>query len=141
MMLERFLATGNLGDVHIGLSKSEVRRILGEPQDYSPRRKKHEIWKYGSLQIAFTEDVVNFLGLYFDEGVLVLPEQLIGEARVVIENTSLQAVEELLIGKGLHFAVDEELTFDDQRRLLIEESGASIMFSDAHLVSIQLGQT
>lgn len=45
-MLEGLLTTGNLGDVQLGVTKAEVRRILGEPQDYSPKRKAHEIWKY-----------------------------------------------------------------------------------------------
>src|SRR6185369_5562274 len=112
MILDQFLATGHLGGRHLGVKKAEVRRLLGEPQQFFERRKMREIWKYDGLQIAFTDDVVCFLGLYFEEGVLVLPESLLGTSRVVIGNTD--DVERLLTASGLDFAVDEGLTFDDQ---------------------------
>lgn len=138
--LERFLATGNLGDLRLGLPQSEVRRILGEPRDYSERRNTREIWKYDSLQIAFADDLISFLGLYCEDGVLVLPERLIGEVRVVIEDTSVQAIETLLVSKGFRFSIAKEFTFDDQRGLRMEDSGVCIMFAEDHLNSFQLIQ-
>lgn len=57
----------------ISLSRGvEVRRLLGEPPDYSARSWKSEIWKYDSLQVTFIKDSLFLIGLYFSNGVLTL---------------------------------------------------------------------
>jgi hypothetical protein len=80
-LLRDFLKCGTLGPVAIGLSPVDVQRILGDPQEVggTPRQR---IWKYGSLQLGFHRDkatrteVLSFIGLYFRDGNLTLPEAI-----------------------------------------------------------------
>ena len=50
--LVEFLKTGQLGKLHCGMSKDEVRELLGEPEAVSPQGNP-QIWKYGSLELTF----------------------------------------------------------------------------------------
>jgi hypothetical protein len=45
-MIVEFLRSGKLGGLDLGLSRSEVRQLLGEEKDHSKRSWKNEIWKY-----------------------------------------------------------------------------------------------
>jgi hypothetical protein len=47
-----FLRTGRFGDVSCGMSREQVRELLGEPESISSQRNP-QIWKYGSLELAF----------------------------------------------------------------------------------------
>lgn len=47
-----FLKTGQLGELHCGMSKDEVHELLGQPEDVSVQRNP-QIWKYGSLELTF----------------------------------------------------------------------------------------
>src|SRR4051812_22355882 len=50
--VDEFLRTDRLGPLSGGMSKDEVREVLGEPESVS-EKKNPEIWKYGSLQLVF----------------------------------------------------------------------------------------
>jgi hypothetical protein len=139
-VIEEFLKTGTIGELRLGLSQVEVRRILGEPKDYSAGSRKNQIWKYDSLEIAFATDSVCYLALDFSDGVLTLPEALVDEVRIANEKTSIADVEKLVEDIGLHSAVVEGLTFDDQRVMRIEESGVCIVCSENELICLQLSQ-
>jgi hypothetical protein len=139
-VIEAFLRSGNLGGLHLGLSRSEVRQLLGEEKDHSKRSWKNEIWRYNSLQVSFIEDRLHLIGLYLDDGVLTLPKTLLTDGRIVFEATSIPQFEKRLLDLGLHFAVIEDLTFDDQRVIRIEESGVGIAFFEGELNKILLTQ-
>jgi SmpA / OmlA family len=47
-----FLKTGQLEKLHCGMSKDEVRDLLGEPEAVSSQGNP-QIWKYGSLELTF----------------------------------------------------------------------------------------
>lgn len=139
-MIEEFLKTGKIGELRLGLSEGEVRRILGEPTDYSEGGRKNQLWKYDSLQIAFANGSVCSLALYFSDGVVTFPDKLLEEVRVPNEKTSVAGIEKLVSDIGLHFAVVQDLTFDVQRVMSIEESGVRIICSENQLHSFQLSQ-
>jgi hypothetical protein len=50
--LASFLKTGELGDIHVGMTPDQVRDVLGEPLDTSGS-KKPWIWKYDPFEIVF----------------------------------------------------------------------------------------
>lgn len=139
-MIEEFLKTGKIGELRLGLSEVEVRRILGEPPHYSEGGRKNQRWKYDSLQIGFANGSVCALALYFSDGVVTFPDRLLEEVRIPIEKTSVAGIEKLVTDIGLHFAVVEDLTFDTQRVVSIEESGVRIICSENELHSFQLSQ-
>ena len=76
-MIEEFLRSGNLGALHLGLTRNDVRRLLGEQPDYS---ENNEIWKYGSLQVAFSDNSVSYMSSQLRKGKCGLT---IGERRTI----------------------------------------------------------
>jgi len=138
MMIEEFLRSGALGDLHLGLSRDQVRQMLGEPPDHSEKNWKHEIWKYGGLQIAFSGSLLSFIGLYFENGEARLPASLVEDGNITIETDGVTELEELLRAKGIEFTVDPELTYDDYKLIRIAASGVGIGFTRGRLSSMQL---
>ncbi len=49
---DKFLRTGQLGQVAVGMTKDDLRALLGDPPDTSVR-KHPEIWKYGPVELSF----------------------------------------------------------------------------------------
>jgi hypothetical protein len=141
-MIDEFLKSGNLGGLRLGLSRAQVRELLGAEKDYSQRSRKNEIWRYDSLQVSFIEDSLCLIGLYFEQGdrVLRLPRTLVPAGKIVCEVSSIPEVEQHVLALGLHFAVVEDLTFDDQRVIHIEESGVGIIFFQGELNKILRSQ-
>jgi len=68
--LVEFLVTGRLGKLCLGLNRSVVLGILGNPTWWQGAPKLNqansEVWEYGSLQVVFTtDDLVDTLRLCF----------------------------------------------------------------------------
>lgn len=139
-MIEQFLQSGNLGALHLGLTRNDVRRLLGEPPDYSEKSWKNEIWKYGSLQVAFSEDSLSFIGLYFEDGELNLPSTMVRNGEFNLKENRVESFEQFLLANGIDFTVDDGLTFDDQKTLHLTSSQVSVAFSEGKLHSMQLSQ-
>jgi hypothetical protein len=138
VVLEEFLRSGKLGSLHLGSSRSEVRRLLGEPPDRSEQSWQNEIWKYHGVEIAFRSDSLSFIGLYFEDGEVVLPQALLETGKLTIENERVEDVEGFLRARRIDFTVENDLTFDDYRVLRITESHVGIGFVEDHLRSMQL---
>lgn len=136
-MILDFLTTAKLGCLHLGLTESEVRHELGEPEDRSLSTRAAEIWKYGSLEVAFHNGLLSFIGLYFESGALKLPSSLF-EAEIVTIDSSVEGIGRLLHSNEIDFKIDEDLTFDDQLYLRVKETKIGICFVNGHLHSIQL---
>jgi len=47
-----FVKTGQLGELHCGMSKEEVRNLIGDPEAVSSQQNP-QIWKYGHLELTF----------------------------------------------------------------------------------------
>ena len=138
MMLEEFLTTGKLGSLQLGLSRDEVRRLLGEPPDHSEPSRKREIWKYDSLQVAFEGDSLVFIGVYFDYGEAILPEVLVKAGTMKLEQDTVDDLEAFLREHNLSFFVEDTLTFDEYKVLRLTHSHVGLGFTDGHLRSAQL---
>ena len=65
--LEKFLKSGYVGDIAMGMSRGSVLAIVGEPAEYhrGSNLKNSEIWINGPLTIFFKDNTVDQLGLYF----------------------------------------------------------------------------
>ncbi|HEX4795535.1 MAG TPA: hypothetical protein VH370_17215 [Humisphaera sp.] len=52
---EQFSTTGNISPIRLGMTRSQVRSIFGEPHDVSVDRVPDEpsVWKYGDLEFHF----------------------------------------------------------------------------------------
>ncbi len=133
-MIEQFLRNGRLGELHLGLTRNDVRRLLGDPADYSENNK---IWKYGGLQVSFSLDSLSFIGLYFDNGVLTLPA-VMGELTFMENN--IENFERFMLANRIEYTVNNTLTFDDQKTLHLIPSQVNVTFSEGRLHSMQLRQ-
>lgn len=54
-----FIRTGAFGPVTLGLPRSQVRALLGEPDDWSAEARNDDsaaIWKYGTTEFHFYAD-------------------------------------------------------------------------------------
>ncbi len=54
--MQDFLRTGEFGPVRLGMSRGQIRGLLGEPEEWGPSpRAKHNagIWKYGDIEFYF----------------------------------------------------------------------------------------
>jgi hypothetical protein len=147
-LLRDFLKCGTLGSVAIGLSPAEVQRILGEPSEVGGTPKQR-IWKYGSIQLGFHRDkatrseALSFLGLYFRDGKLTLPEAISLEGWLPSRQTTKEDFIRYLKEQGIGHSEDRLLAFETQLALATE-SGAQVIFdtsaSEVTLDSIQLLQ-
>ncbi len=138
MMIEEFLRSGALGDLHLGLSRDEVRQLLGDPPDHSEKNWKHEIWKYDGLQVAFSGKSLSFIGLYFENGEVRLPKSLVQDGQISIENDRVEDITEYSRAKGIDFMVDQELTYDNHTFIRLAGSRVGIAFTNGRLSSMQL---
>ena len=138
MILEEFLKNGTLGSLHLGLSRNDVRGLLGEPPEYSGPGWKQEIWKYSNLELAFWKDALSFIGLSFDDGRAMLPEALIADGNMTLESDREEDVKEFLQANRIDFMAEEELTFDEYKILRTTASHVGLGFSKNRLCSIQL---
>jgi len=53
---DRFKVTGDICPLHLGMSRDELRKLFGDPEDTSTGSRKHPtpaIWKYGDLEFHF----------------------------------------------------------------------------------------
>lgn len=139
-MIKNFLMSGSLEGLSLGSSEAEVRSLLGEAEARSQKKKRTEIWKYGGLQVAFYEGAVSFIGLYFDNGTVVLPSTLSAGGLVRIEESRLEDVKSFLSANNIGFVEDENLTFDEQACLRVTQSGVGICFIQDELHSLQLSK-
>jgi hypothetical protein len=78
--LERFLRTGQFGEVVFGMSPQQVREHLGEPDDTGGTSRKYShpsIYLYGTVEIWFSRTpTYGVIGIYWDvegKGAFCLP--------------------------------------------------------------------
>lgn len=67
--MQDFLRTGEFGPVRLGMSRGQLRGLLGEPEGWGPSpQAKHNagIWKYGDVEFYLNED---FLWLIFADDI------------------------------------------------------------------------
>jgi hypothetical protein len=64
--LLRFLTTGEIGNIHVGLTEAEIRQALGTPDAEgvtSRKYKRSACLKYGTMEFLFTRDPVPICGI------------------------------------------------------------------------------
>jgi hypothetical protein len=125
-----FAATGNLGELHRGLTQDRVRELLGEPDDVS--LPPAEVWRYGSLEVSFDDGLVVLLAVE-----LAGPSSPTGlpPALDVFEDLDreslLPAVYAALRERGAIVELDAELMFETQAALVVHaHSRITVVFDE-----------
>lgn len=124
--LRDFLEGRGLGPIDFGMTRQDVERIFGKPEATTLPRVKPVILKYGSLELAFDNDVAVFVGIYFRGGVH-LPTELNIDGYFPNDHTRQEEFKEYLYKEGIKCGVREDLTFDTQACLVAGE-GVNVMF-------------
>src|SRR5258708_16656516 len=94
--LVELLKTGRLDGISVGISRDEVRALLGEPEDVSIS-KFPQTWKYGPLQLAFyksadgSNPLLASISMYFPEPDLRFPAAIKTARCLPSPTTSLDA--------------------------------------------------
>lgn len=128
--LIRFIETGTLGEISIGMERGALERLLGKPQDISIS-KKPTIIKYGSLQLSFPsnnpKEKMDSIHIYFDEA-MEMPEQLQLEGWLPKKSTSLKD----FVGEteffNIRFIEDKKHTLKNLQIGLKSEADVTIIF-------------
>ncbi|MEW6735669.1 MAG: hypothetical protein AB1489_30540 [Acidobacteriota bacterium] len=130
-----FIEKGCLGKIKTGISRQEVINLLGEPDDKTQPKERNPIWKYNDLQVSFRGESLFFIGLYLEQPTLVLPKPLTLDTE--LHNIRwLDSFKKHLLTEGIHFSINEKLTFDTQM-CLVTNIGVNIIFQDNELDTIQ----
>ena len=67
---ESFRVTGDICPVRLGMTRDDLRAILGEPDDVGGTSRKYPnpaIWKYGELEFHFEQGQDGTLWLIYSE--------------------------------------------------------------------------
>ncbi len=128
--LIKFIETGALGEISIGMERKALERLLGKPQAIS-LSKKPTIVKYGSLQFSFTSDKTTeklvSIHIYFDE-VMEIPEQLLLEGWLPNKSTSLKEFVGETEISNVRFIEDKKHTIKNLQIGLKSEANVIIIF-------------
>jgi hypothetical protein len=135
--LSEFLRKGCLDSLTLGTSRAAVIASLGNPDEATGFQEVPELWKYQSLQVAFMDNSVCFIGLYLIEGKLCLPNALKLDGYQPTSATNVVEFETYLLSQHIQFKTDPVLTFGSQLSLKLG-SGLRVYFIDDELNSLQL---
>ncbi|MBI3410317.1 MAG: hypothetical protein HY040_18415 [Planctomycetes bacterium] len=137
--LERFLKTGDLGEIRLGISPEEVRRLLGNPEDISTQ-KKPLIWKFGPLELSFLKESQRdwrliHMSLHVEGNKGSLPARLSWTGWMPDCKTSREAIEGFLAVIAL-----APIPIDDWDHMNLP-SGVQIVFQGDKIHSLHLSRT
>lgn len=111
-----FVKTGKLGSISLDVTKNNVEKFLGKPDDVSISRKP-TILKYGALQLAFykesilKDEILNSIHLYFDDDKITFPDALKLEGWIPSQKTDQMEFLELLRSNNVEAIEDIQHTF------------------------------
>ncbi|MEX0817305.1 MAG: hypothetical protein WD027_07650 [Gaiellales bacterium] len=131
--LTDFALTGRLGVLSLGITKDEVRGLLGEPWDVSATRPT--IWKYGAVEVAFTDDRAAQIHAYVSQAERDLPDQL-GAIADLTADSSLSDVLVAMSERGAALETVPVLSYDDQLTFSVRDSSVHLVFVRERLHSV-----
>ncbi|HTJ67900.1 MAG TPA: hypothetical protein VL551_10255 [Actinospica sp.] len=136
--IAQFAATGRIGGLHVGMDAAALGaalRDIGIDHQYVRGADSND--KYGSLDLALSDDRLVLLGLDHDgDLVFELPGALgTGIQPGVVPRELLQ---EELMKAGCQRTEDPSLTFSGQQSALRTEAGVSLVFARPSVVDVEM---
>jgi hypothetical protein len=117
--------TGQLGPLRCGLSKADLRTLLGDPPDWSMSKKVKigsgaKIWRYGNVEFHFPDQAGQFLWMIFSDHDDLTDggDAFSLDSWAVRKGISLSEFELELTQAGVQYVV-EQPDFDPRRRLVV----------------------
>jgi hypothetical protein len=141
-ILEKFIKTGSIGPIVLGISPFEAMQLLGEPDQESQKKNPLTI-KYGTLQLVFWKhasqgkSLLREIDLAFDGDLKCLPSLI-----ALDDFTPSGPPSEKYFRNFMHEhrCMPVHMVESDSRRQLIFLSGVVATFSDGMLERIRINQ-
>src|SRR5438309_3657075 len=111
--LSDFLAVGKFGPLELGQTIDDVVATLGQADARSAKQEPLLI-RYGDLQLAFDQNKLSLIALYFRIPRSPVPAVLRFDDYSLDERTSRQEFEAWMQQRGIPFSIDQSLTFGEQ---------------------------
>jgi len=121
-----FFRTKNFGGIRLGMLGQDVKDLLGKQEDTS-RSRHPQILKYGRLQIAFDENRVVSIGVYFRREKGPIWSRVKVHGKDLSSSISLEEFQELLSRNGIGSSIMSTWNFEDCVGLSLD-SGVSAFF-------------
>lgn len=129
-MFIKFIQTGVLGVISIGMERRFIETLLGKPQDISVSKKPITV-KYGSMQLSFPSDNPNekleSINIYFDEAI-EFPEQLFFEGWIPSRGTIIKEFVRKTETFNIKLMEDPKHTFKNVQIGLKSEAEVIVIF-------------
>ncbi len=142
--LNAFLRTGNLGELRNGMSKTEVRALLGEPDAVggeSRKYRKPSIFLYGTAELHFDQQAPHCLTSFWWEAGEKGEFRLSPVCEILdwafTPDWTFAQVDDYLDAHDLLREYPESPSYDEtMSSLIVRESGVRISFHDGKLYGI-----
>lgn len=141
--LKDFILTGNWGSIRLGLARTEVINLIGEPEDWLSNAKNYSesvIWSYGNiefyfdssdkLEMIFTDYLENINGCQtfnMDSWFLSKSKQKNKK------NLQLKTIRKILNKNKIRFKLNKVNTDKIEQYEMLFNSGVKIMFHKTDL--------
>ena len=137
--LKGFLLEGTFGNIELGMPKSYVEELIGEPDYWMiaqiERNQKDDspIWRYGNIEFQF--NLSNFLvAIYNDHlangAIHGGPKIRLNTWFLKEKNMRLSKVREYLDKSETNYMIEHILELEAQKTILKIESGVCLWFAD-----------
>ena len=128
-MLE-FIRTGELGPLRIGLTRSEVRSLLGDPPQWVAAEPKEssQIWRYGDVEFYFADETLVMIFADHDDRNKG-SDALIIDPWIVRQDLMRNEFERELIGQGIAFR-SSQWDIDPSQFHVKTDAGVTFSFVD-----------
>jgi len=139
------LSEGLIGDIRIGMLPETVEQHLGPPDDLSVKKRPVEIFKYGSIELAFkhapgtNESRLVAIAIYFSMPNRRLPASVAFDDWTPTSDSTEADFRNFLDSAGMQ--IHSRVDGDGENTYLVLDSGASIAFADEHLHSVHFHRT
>ncbi len=141
-LLLKFIETGNLADIKLGLQGSAVRAKVGSPTDIMDLSDSLTLWAYGyGLELYFENSLLSKISIKYDFtlGKFRLPECFVEEIYGQFDRlSSVDNLIELLKEQEIDWSIDKRFSDDSTICLLCNEiSCIYYSLEDHHILCIQ----
>jgi hypothetical protein len=148
--LKDFVSTGKFGEITLGLTQSEVKALLGEPDAMGGVSRKYPVprlWIYGNFEFFFNHEKdggkLVYLSLPSFEESPVVSSNIIFDAWIFKADLSLEEATKHFKRENISFELAQtsefiDLNADDVVMKLETRAGANIYFLNDKLFSLNL---
>lgn len=137
-LLKRFLASGCLGKIALGLSSKQVEAIIRPPEDkISKASRRRVVWELDGWTLSFFKGKLDIIALYWKNGGPSLPIEILPNKEGSFEFLKHQDFVNFLLENQIKYEVDKSQSTECLTCLRMK-SGVKVYFESQELYSIEI---